>query len=205
MSRHPPHRPSHDPVETDPAGAVGGPGQHGHAGRATSVRRARAPAGVGVLGFVIRFGLYWALALGVISQVPAIERWAVNTTVANLSLILRALTVKTVISNNFIQAGRASIEIVPDCTALMPTLVFWAAVAAFPTPWRRRVAGLVMGAVAVWAFNLLRVIVLIAVLWWMPKHFGFVHVYLWQAGTLLVVSAMFMYWARLQVQTIAER
>jgi exosortase/archaeosortase family protein len=158
-----------------------------------------------VLGFVLRFGLFWAAALGILSLVPGLERWTVDGTVANLALVLRALAVKTVVSDNFIQAGNATIEIVPDCTSLMPTMVFWAAVAAFPTAWRRRAVGLLMGAVVVWAFNLVRVMALIAVLWWMPRHFKFVHVYIWQAGTLLVVTAMFMYWVRLEARTLAER
>jgi exosortase/archaeosortase family protein len=157
-----------------------------------------------VLGFVLRFGLYWALAVAGLSLVPALERWAVQGTVGCLAPVLRAVAVKPIVFGSSIQAGGANIEIVPDCTPLMPTLVLWAAVAAFPGPWRLKVVGLLAGAAAVWVFNLARVLVLMVVLSEWPRSFKFAHVYLWQAGTLLVVTAMFMFWVRLQARVLAE-
>jgi exosortase/archaeosortase family protein len=151
-------------------------------------------------GFVVRFVLVWALALTVLALVPAVERWAVGGTVASLGLLLRVIAADPMVFGNVLHAGSASVEIVPDCTPLMPTLVFCAAVTAFPARWRSKLLGLAIGAAAIWVFNLARVMALVAVLWWMPQHFKFVHVYLWQAGTLLAVTAMFMVWVRAQAR-----
>jgi exosortase/archaeosortase family protein len=123
-----------------------------------------------------------------------VDRWAVEVTVANVVWVLRRVSMDTSVAGNSIFAGGAEIRIIPDCTPLMPTLVLWAAVAAFPARWHYKVLGLLVGAAAVWAFNLLRVFALMAVLAWMPQHFKFVHVYLWQTGTLLVVIALFVLW-----------
>jgi exosortase/archaeosortase family protein len=172
--------------------------------RSGAAARGAARAGPGTLGFVLRFVLCWAAALGLLSLVPAIEGWAIRGTVVSLVLLLRAIAAQPLVSGNIIHAGPASIEIVRDCTPLMPTLVLGAAVAAFPAPWRPKVVGVLAGAAAVWLFNVVRVMALIAVLWWMPRHFEFVHVYLWQAGTLLVVTALFMVWVRLQGRTAAR-
>lgn len=101
--------------------------------RAPPLGQTHAPAGTGVLGFVLRFGVFWALALGILSQVPALERWAVDTTVTNLALVLRAIAADTIVSGNTMHTEGVSIEIVPDCTPLMPTLVFWAG-RRFPAP-----------------------------------------------------------------------
>ena len=156
-----------------------------------------------VWGFVLRFLGLWLLALLVCSQLPAVERRAVDLTVTNLVHTLRAVAVEASVSGRTIEAGNASMRIIPDCTPLMPTLVLWAAMAAFPAPWRRKVAGFAWGAVAVWLFNLARVLVLFAVLRWNPQHFHFVHVYLWQTGTVLVVLALFVLWVRVPARTPA--
>lgn len=151
-----------------------------------------------VPGFVLRFCAFWVFALALVSQAPVVERWAVDATVASLVLTLRLASVEVLLTGNLLSSGATSIEIVPDCTPLMPTLVFWAAVVAFPVPWRRRVSGLLLGGAAIWVFNLARVLALFGVLVWMPRHFKFVHVYLWQTGTLLAVVALYVVWVRLQ-------
>lgn len=172
--------------------------------RGRRVRDRIRPA-AGVVGFVLRFMVFWTLALVLVSQVPRVERWAVDVTVVNLAHVLRLASVESSVSGNRIFAGGTAIEIVPDCTPLMPTLVLWAAMCAFPVPWRRRMSGLLLGAAAVWVFNLLRVLALLAVLWWRPQDFKFAHVYLWQTGTLLVVAAMFVLWIRFQTRPAVAR
>jgi exosortase/archaeosortase family protein len=174
--------------------------RRGGAGESTTGRQpgGRAVSNGRVFGFVLRFCVFWALALAIVSQAPVVEQWAVDATLASLVLTLRLASVEVVLMGNLLHAANTGIEIVPDCTPLMPTLVFWAAVAAFPVPWRRRVPGLLVGGAAIWVFNLVRVLALFGVLVWMPQHFKFVHVYLWQTGTLLVVCALFVLWVRLQ-------
>jgi len=173
---------------------------HGGVGGSAPVRQpgGRAVSNRRVFGFVLRFCVFWALALALVSQAPVVERWAVGATLASLVLTLRLASVEVLLMGNLLHAANTGIEIVPDCTPLMPTLVFWAAVAAFPVPWRRRVPGLLVGGAAIWVFNLVRVLALFGVLVWMPQHFKFVHVYLWQTGTLLVVCALFVFWVRHQ-------
>jgi hypothetical protein len=48
-----------------------------------------------------------------------------------------------------------------------------------------------------WVYNLARILALALVLRFHPTWFEFVHVYLWQTLTLLVVLAMFVSWIRL--------
>jgi len=49
-----------------------------------------------------------------------------------------------------------------------------------------------------WGFNLLRIGALIAIIAWAPKTFDFVHMYLWQTATLLVVLLLFLVWLRFE-------
>ena len=78
----------------------------------------------------------------------------------------------------------------------MPYFIYADVVLAFPAPFRRRVEGLVAGALVITLFNTLRIMALIGILAWRRNWFEFAHVYLWQTGTVLVVFATFALWLR---------
>jgi exosortase/archaeosortase family protein len=151
-----------------------------------------------VLGFLARFAGGWICTLVLLSFFPAIDRWAVNRTVSSLLFITRLFGLASdAVAGSFRIAG-VSVQIVPDCTPLMPTAALWIAIAAFPAPWRWKLWGLAAGALLLWLYNMARILALIPLLALKPQLFEFIHVYLWQTVTLLVVFALFMLWLRLQ-------
>lgn len=151
-----------------------------------------------VLGFLARFAGGWISILLLIAFVPAIEHWAVRNTISSLLFITHLFRLGSTAGGESVSIGGVSIEIVPDCTPLMPTAALWIAIAAFPAPWRGRLAGLAAGALLLWLYNLARILALIPVLANRPQLFEFIHVYLWQTVTLLVVFALFLLWLRFQ-------
>lgn len=146
--------------------------------------------------FAVRFVLYWLLALAILAAFPAIERSAVRATVAILSLLFDAVGFEHDVKSSVIHLSQASIEIVSDCTPVMPTAALWAAMLAFPAPGRWKLLGVTLGLTAMWLFNIARVSALAAVLELRPRWFEFVHVYLWQAITMAVVLSAFIVWVR---------
>lgn len=173
-------------------GSVGGPAAG--AGR-TAPRRAEVRA---VLGFLARFGGGWIATLVLLAFVPAIDHWAVRNTVSSLLFTTNLFRVGSVSGGEDISIAGVSIQIVPDCTPIMPTAALWIAIAAFPAPWRWRLGGLLAGAFLLWLYNLARILALVPVLAHKPQLFEFIHVYLWQTVTLLVVFALFLLWLKLQ-------
>ena len=151
-----------------------------------------------VIGFVVRFVLGWAAAIVIVSWVPALDRWAVGHTVKSLGGMARLLGLAFSASGGSIQLAGASMQIVPDCTPMMPVAALAIAVFAFPAPWRWRALGLAGGVVVLWLYNLLRIWALAVVLRSHPSWFEFIHIYLWQTMTLLVVFAIFVAWLWLQ-------
>jgi exosortase/archaeosortase family protein len=150
-----------------------------------------------VLGFLARFAAGWVATLVLFALVPAIDRWAVSHTVWSLLLITRLFGVASSgVESNVVIAG-VSVQIVPDCTPLMPTAALWIAIAAFPAPWRWKIGGLLAGAVLLWLYNMVRILALVPVLAYRPQLFDFIHVYLWQTVTLIVVFALFLSWLKL--------
>jgi exosortase/archaeosortase family protein len=166
-----------------------------HAREPRAPRRAETRA---ILGFLARFGGGWIAALVLLALVPAIDQWAVRHTLSSLVAISRLFGLQATASGVGVTIGGVPMQIVPDCTPLMPTVALWIAIAAFPAPWRWKLGGLLAGALLLWLYNLGRILALVPVLRHRPQLFDFIHVYLWQTVTLVVVFALFMLWLRLQ-------
>jgi exosortase/archaeosortase family protein len=157
-----------------------------------------------VLGFLARFAGGWIATLLLLSLVPAIDGWAVRHTIASLLFVTRLFRVAGSAAAGSVSIAGVSIQIVPDCTPLMPTAALWIAIAAFPAPWRPKLLGLAAGAGLLWLYNMARILALVPVLAYRPQLFEFIHVYMWQTITLLVVFALFLLWLKLQREGIAR-
>ena len=185
-------------------GRDGGPARGGRSGRAAGGRRREAkqpggsPAGERswVLGFVLRLLAGWAGAIVLLALVPGIERWAVTGTVGSVGGVLRLASFRPEFIGTTIHLGHAALNIIPECTPLMPALLLAIAMVSYPATVRWKLAGIGAGIVVLWTFNVVRMLALFATLVWWPDSFKFMHVYLWQSITLLVVSALFMTWLR---------
>lgn len=100
--------------------------------------------------------------------------------------------------DNVIQstANSFGVAIMPGCNGVEAIIILIAAMLAFPAPWKAKLIGLVVGAVAVQAVNLLRIISLFYLGQWNMKAFEFAHLYLWQALIMLDVLVVWLLWVR---------
>ena len=147
--------------------------------------------------FLIRCLVYAAAALILVSRVPAVEEGGIRLTLGTLQLVLGAFGTRVQRVESSLFAAGTGIEIVSACSPHMPFLIFAAVILAFPASWKQRAIGLVLGAVVIHLFNTIRIITLIGVLAWRRTWFDFVHVYLWQTGTIFIVFATFALWISL--------
>lgn len=150
-----------------------------------------------VVLFLVRCLVYWAAALLLVSRVPAIEEGGIELTLRTLQFAYGAFGQQVHRTGSALYAGGASVEIVSDCSPHMAFLIFAAVVLAFPASWRQRLLGLVLGAAVIHAFNTIRILTLIWVLAVKRSWFDFIHVYLWQTGTILIVFVTFAIWIAL--------
>jgi exosortase/archaeosortase family protein len=149
-------------------------------------------------GFLLRFVGGWIVVLAVAAWTPGIEQWAVRNTIASLGVLSALLRLAFHADGNFVQMAGASVQIVPDCTPLMPAAALWISIFAFPSAWKWKWIGALAGLAVLWVYNLLRILALVPVLIHRPEWFEFIHVYLWQTMTLLVVFGLFVLWLGLQ-------
>lgn len=156
--------------------------------------RAAAASRKPVLLFLAKCLVFWAVTLVLVSRVPAIEEAGVSFTLQTLQTVLSVFGQTVERHGATLFTAGTSVEIVSECSPHMPYLIFAAVVLAFPATWRQRLVGLLLGAVVIHLFNTVRIVSLIYILAWKRAWFDFVHVYLWQTGTILIVFATFALW-----------
>jgi len=90
--------------------------------------------------------------------------------------------------------GNFVVKIIDECTGIYEMLIFAAAVLAFPTSWRDKGMGILMGCPLIYLFNLIRIAMLIVVGRFWPPAFDFMHVYFWQATMIVMITTVWLLW-----------
>jgi exosortase/archaeosortase family protein len=88
------------------------------------------------------------------------------------------------------------VEVAGSCTGTLVFLLFSAAVLPFPAPWKMRITALALGALLLFAVNLLRISLIVFVVSRFPGALWTLHVVV---GQVLVIAAMitfFLWWTK---------
>jgi len=89
-----------------------------------------------------------------------------------------------------------SVAIRAGCNGVEASIVLIAAILAFPTGWRPKLAGVGIGLLAIQLLNLARIISLFYLGQWNTTAFEWAHLYVWQALIILDVLILFLLWLR---------
>jgi exosortase H (IPTLxxWG-CTERM-specific) len=85
-----------------------------------------------------------------------------------------------------------AVSIESGCNGVEASIVLFAAVLAFPAPWRYRLGAVLFGVLTIQLLNLGRIISLYYLGQWNLDVFSWVHLYLWPALIMLDVLVVFM-------------
>ena len=99
-----------------------------------------------------------------------------------------------VVGNDIV--GRVSLTVAKNCDAMDVTLLFAAAVVAFPAPWRRRLVGIAAGVAALTVVNVLRIASLYFVDLRWPSAFETIHAEVWPLAIVVLAASAFLAWSR---------
>jgi exosortase H (IPTLxxWG-CTERM-specific) len=88
------------------------------------------------------------------------------------------------------------VSIEAGCNGIEACLILTAAILAYPASWTMRLAGVVLGFVAIQVVNVLRLITLFYLVGYSQQLFEFAHLYLWQALIMLDVLVVWLLWVR---------
>lgn len=94
-----------------------------------------------------------------------------------------------------VRSGRG-VSIEAGCNGVEACIMLIAAVVAYPATWRSKLRGVVAGAFAIQALNVVRIISLFYLVQINAAAFNFAHLYLWQALIMLDVLVVWLVWLR---------
>ena len=81
------------------------------------------------------------------------------------------------------------------CDGVQPTYIYICAVLAFPSRWRDKGWGMLIGIPVIFLINLIRVVtVMVCGAYW-PQFFERVHLYGWQALVIVLTMVVWVFWA----------
>jgi len=154
-----------------------------------------------VVRFLVLFLLIQATLFG-LELTPPVQRWFVEPWTNTLAQISTAIV--TFFDPNVVAVGKVmrsttngfAVSIEAGCNGVEATIVLVAAILAFPSPWKHKLAGLAAGIVAVQGLNVLRVISLFYLGQWNYQVFEWAHLYVWQALIMLDVLVVWLVWVR---------
>jgi exosortase/archaeosortase family protein len=148
-------------------------------------------------GFVLVAGALFALYTFPYAENAISERWfddylAFYARAAGLAL--RQLDSAVSVSGSDI-LGRYPLRIVKNCDAIEVNILFVSAVLAFPTRWRRRALGLLLGLPALVALNITRICSLYFIGVSAPDSFELFHLEVWPLVLVGCAALLFLSWA----------
>lgn len=94
-----------------------------------------------------------------------------------------------------LQTGFA-VSIEPGCNGVEALIILFAAIFAFPAPFKNKLIGFAIGFVAIQGLNLVRIISLFYMGQWNMTWFNWFHLYLWQALIILDALVVWLIWLR---------
>jgi exosortase/archaeosortase family protein len=110
--------------------------------------------------------------------------------------ILNSIGLPVTVTGTTIWSDRISLVVVEGCDSIYPTSLLWCAILALPVPVSRRIAGMVLGALLLFALNNLRVSSMYIVGIMFPSLFAAMHLYVWQGLFILCTLGLFLSLAR---------
>lgn len=147
--------------------------------------------------FALYFGVFFVLDFTPYIQRHAVAYW--TDLLATVSGMLLALIhPHVVVVRNMIidDATRVGVTILSGCNAVEACGLLVAAMLSFPTYWKERFAGAIVGTLTVQSVNLVRIVSLFFLAEWSQSAFEFAHQYLWQALIMLDVLLAWLVWIR---------
>jgi len=89
-----------------------------------------------------------------------------------------------------------AVRIAAGCNGVEAVIVLFAAIFAFPSSFKHKLYGFLLGFIAIQALNLVRIISLFYLLQWDKVWFDWFHLYLWQALIILDALIVWLIWLR---------
>lgn len=144
------------------------------------------------------------IAFFVLTYGPLVERIDISMGMAQvlawvsygfLAAVGSALGFPVLLEGTNLASGAFRVDVAPACSGAVPSMIYLAAVVAYPASWRTKLIGAGLGLAIIQGVNLLRVILLFLIGLFAPSLFHDIHVYVAQGLVVAVAVATWLFWA----------
>jgi exosortase/archaeosortase family protein len=139
-----------------------------------------------------------------LTYTPLVKRFDVASLIAQLAAWMSWLLLKVLglfvgfdVSKNgtILGSGEFEVDVSPACSGAVPTMIYLAAVFAYPAKWRAKLIGAGLGMAVIHTVNVIRVSSLFLIGLYFHQLFHETHVYVAQALVVAIAVATWLYWA----------
>lgn len=148
--------------------------------------------------FALMIGLFTTLLL-VLNLSTNFDEWLSGATAAMLAGALWLLGAGGQTTGTVVTSKIFSAEIITECTAVFPIMIFLAAVIAYPSGWRKKLWGIALGVPAILFVNLIRLVSLFYIGYWFPSVFETAHLLVWQSLIIFFAVLFWLIWVEVFV------
>jgi exosortase/archaeosortase family protein len=141
---------------------------------------------------------------GMLTYTPIVKRvdiaWLLAQTSATISWVLldgigRLGGFPVLIEGTNLVSGTFRVDVSPACSGAVPSMIYLAAVFAYPAAWRAKLIGGALGLAIIFGVNLIRVVALFLIGLFEPRLFHETHVYIAQSLVVAIAVATWLFWA----------
>jgi archaeosortase B (VPXXXP-CTERM-specific) len=120
--------------------------------------------------------------------------WLMATTADITGFFLKLTGLAVRVSGRVVSLPNFTVEVVGECTGLYEMLIFLAAMIAYPSGWKKKLLGAVLGIPFLYSVNIVRMVFITVVGNWSPQTFDFLHLYFWQVAMILIIVSAWVLW-----------
>ena len=148
--------------------------------------------------FVVLFFIIWLLSYLLTRRFPGfVDRMQIGVA-REVAFFLRLIGYNFTMEGSsltfYTKHGGENLVIIPECTGLYTTIIYFSIVGAYPARVGEKLLGLVIGIPAIHVLNLIRMVFISWILFERRELFELFHGYLWQAGFLVFMLALVIFW-----------
>jgi exosortase/archaeosortase family protein len=115
--------------------------------------------------------------------------------VKSVTGLVKLFSIPVEIDGADLKAPELHLRISHECNGVIAFIIYLSAVLAFPSRFRRKIAGLLIGAVVIWTVNIGRILLLVFVALYLPDIFYQTHIYVAQALVIACAVVLWLLWA----------
>jgi exosortase/archaeosortase family protein len=148
--------------------------------------------------FLILFFIIWLLSYILTRMLGGFVDWSQVSVAREVAFCLKKLGYTFTMNGSsllfYTKHGGENLLIVPECTGLYTSIIYFSIIGAYPARAGEKIIGLLIGIPAIHALNLARMVFISLILYHKPHLFELFHGYLWQVGFVIFMLLLVIVW-----------